>query len=84
MSLRKAPMQTTRGIFMFLNKNYQIILSLDFFFRMTILSSRSHTCIHPQVSRMSNKDDGCKKLNKKGQSILEMHTDIESSNDTMV
>lgn len=31
---------------------------------MTILSSRAHTCIHPQVSRMANKDDLCKKLNK--------------------
>lgn len=32
--------------------------------RMTILSSRGHTCIHPQVSKMANKDDLCKKLNK--------------------
>lgn len=31
---------------------------------MTILSSRGHTCIHPQVSKMANKDDLCKKLNK--------------------
>jgi hypothetical protein len=33
---------------------------------------------------MPSKDDGCKKLNKKGQTILEMNQEIESSNDTMV
>jgi len=33
--------------------------------KMTILASRQHTCIHPQVSRMSNKNELCKKLNKK-------------------
>ena len=31
---------------------------------MTILASRQHTCIHPQVSKMGNKDDLCKKLRK--------------------
>jgi hypothetical protein len=32
---------------------------------MTILSSRTQTCIHPTVSKMPNKDESCKKLNKK-------------------
>ena len=32
--------------------------------RMTILASRGHTCIHPLVSKMGNKDELCKKLNK--------------------
>lgn len=32
--------------------------------RMTILASRSHTCINPIVSTAPNKDDFCKKLNK--------------------
>jgi hypothetical protein len=31
---------------------------------MTILASRQHTCIHPQVSKMAAKDEACKKLNK--------------------
>ena len=31
---------------------------------MTILASRAHTCIHPQVSKLPNKDETCKKLNK--------------------
>ncbi|GFO15051.1 fanconi anemia group j protein [Plakobranchus ocellatus] len=30
--------------------------------KMTILGSREHTCIHPQVSKMKNKNDGCKEL----------------------
>ncbi|GFR59172.1 fanconi anemia group J protein [Elysia marginata] len=35
--------------------------------KMTILGSREHTCIHPQVSKMKNKNDGCKDLlNDKG------------------
>ena len=29
---------------------------------MTILASRTHTCIHPKVSKSSNKDEGCKQL----------------------
>ena len=33
---------------------------------------------------MPSKDDGCKKLNKKGQTILEMNQENENSNDTMV
>lgn len=32
--------------------------------KMTILASRQHTCIHPQISKMANKNDLCKKLNK--------------------
>lgn len=32
--------------------------------KMTILASRQHTCIHPQISKMPNKNDLCKKLNK--------------------
>jgi hypothetical protein len=31
---------------------------------MTILASRQHTCIHPQVSKMSNKDELCKNMRK--------------------
>ena len=31
---------------------------------MTILASREHTCIHPQVSRTSNKNEGCDTLIK--------------------
>ena len=30
--------------------------------RMTILASREHTCIHPEVSRAANKNDGCRDL----------------------
>jgi Fanconi anemia group J protein len=35
---------------------------------MTILGSRDHTCIHPTVSKMKNRNEGCKELNdrKKG------------------
>ncbi|KAH9524209.1 Fanconi anemia group J protein [Bulinus truncatus] len=29
---------------------------------MTVLGSREHTCIHPEVSRMKAKNDGCKDL----------------------
>ena len=29
---------------------------------MSILASREHTCIHPQVSTGKNKNDECKKL----------------------
>ena len=29
---------------------------------MTILASRAHTCVHPQVSKAPGKDDACKKL----------------------
>jgi len=29
---------------------------------MTILGSRDHTCIHPVVSRMKNRNEGCKEL----------------------
>jgi len=32
--------------------------------RMTILASRSHTCVHPTVSKGGNKEEGCKKLVK--------------------
>lgn len=31
--------------------------------RMDVLASREHTCIHPEVSRGSNKNEGCKTLN---------------------
>ena len=31
--------------------------------RMAVLASREHTCIHPEVSRSSNKNEGCKTLN---------------------
>lgn len=31
---------------------------------MTILASRQHTCIHPTVSKMGNKEELCKKLRK--------------------
>ncbi|XP_072164417.1 Fanconi anemia group J protein homolog [Diadema setosum] len=36
--------------------------------RMTILASREHTCVHPEVSRSRNKNEGCKDLldNNKG------------------
>ncbi|CAG5124041.1 unnamed protein product [Candidula unifasciata] len=30
--------------------------------RMTVLGSREHTCIHPQVSRTKNKNDACREL----------------------
>uniref|UniRef100_A0A0P6DQW9 DNA 5'-3' helicase n=1 Tax=Daphnia magna TaxID=35525 RepID=A0A0P6DQW9_9CRUS len=30
---------------------------------MGVLASRDHTCIHPQVSRSANKNEGCKTLN---------------------
>ena len=30
--------------------------------RMTVLSSREHTCIHPRVSKSSNKNEECKQL----------------------
>ena len=29
---------------------------------MTILGSREQTCIHPQVSKMKNKNEGCSEL----------------------
>ena len=38
---------------------------MDFFFfscRMTILASREHTCIHPDISKSRNKNEGCKEL----------------------
>ena len=35
-----------------------------FFCRMTILASREHTCIHPQVSNSGNKNEGCENLLK--------------------
>lgn len=28
-----------------------------------MLASREHTCIHPEVSRSSNKNEGCRTLN---------------------
>ena len=31
---------------------------------MTILGSREHTCIEPTVSKMRNKNEGCKELNE--------------------
>ncbi|CAG0896403.1 unnamed protein product [Darwinula stevensoni] len=37
--------------------------------RMTVLASREHSCIHPQVSRMKNKTEGCK-------DVLEGKTDF--------
>ena len=30
--------------------------------KMTILASRDHTCIHPTVSKMKNRTEGCKEL----------------------
>jgi hypothetical protein len=30
---------------------------------MGVLASREHTCIHPEVSRSANKNEGCKILN---------------------
>ncbi len=32
---------------------------------MTILASRQHTCIHPEISRAANKNEKCKELLKK-------------------
>ena len=29
---------------------------------MTILASREHTCIHPEISKSRNKNEGCKEL----------------------
>lgn len=29
---------------------------------MTILAAREHTCIHPAVSQMKGKNEGCKEL----------------------
>ena len=43
--------------------------------RMTILSSRQHTCVHGQVSKMPNKNELCKKLNKKKISDTENEND---------
>ena len=34
------------------------------FCRMTILASREHTCIHPQVANSGNKNEGCENLVK--------------------
>lgn len=31
--------------------------------KMTILGSREHTCIHPTVSKLKNKNEGCKEQN---------------------
>lgn len=31
-------------------------------FRMAILGSREHLCVHPEVSRSKNKNDGCREL----------------------
>lgn len=45
---------------LYFNLNY----FLNFCKRMTILASRAHSCIHPQISKMSNKDEMCKKINK--------------------
>lgn len=45
--------------------------------KMTILSSRTHTCIHPQVSKMPSKDEGCKKLNKKGGSMADPDNTVD-------
>ena len=33
-----------------------------FSYRMTILASREHTCIHPEISKSRNKNEGCKEL----------------------
>ncbi|XP_059096440.1 Fanconi anemia group J protein-like [Tigriopus californicus] len=33
--------------------------------KMTILASRDHTCIHPAVSKMKNRNEGCQELNDK-------------------
>ncbi len=30
--------------------------------RMTILGSRDHTCIHPTVSKMKNRNEGCREI----------------------
>ena len=30
--------------------------------KMSILASRDHTCIHPSVSKMSNRNEGCREL----------------------
>ena len=35
--------------------------------KMTILASREHTCIHPTISKMKNKTEGCKELIDKKQ-----------------
>merc|ERR550534_2542338 len=32
---------------------------------MDILASREHTCIHPEVSRSTNKNEGCRELTDK-------------------
>ena len=62
-------------IFLVLNVLFYIFIFppfvLPFFFtecatfRMTVLASREHTCIHPVVSRSSNKNEGCRELNDK-------------------
>ncbi|CAF0846025.1 unnamed protein product [Brachionus calyciflorus] len=46
--------------------------------KMTILASRAHSCIHPQISKLSNKDEMCKKLNK-DKSIGDLENKNESS-----
>ena len=39
---------------------------------MTVLASREHTCIHPEVSRNSNKNEGCKDLNDRKKARLQV------------
>ncbi|EDQ88903.1 uncharacterized protein MONBRDRAFT_26081 [Monosiga brevicollis MX1] len=42
--------------------------------RMTVLSSREHTCVHPRVSKASHKNDECSKLlGGKGQGGAQCH-----------
>ncbi|XP_041348018.1 Fanconi anemia group J protein homolog [Gigantopelta aegis] len=46
---------------------------------MTILASREHTCIHPVISRSSNKNEGCKDLlNGPGCSLCEKAKRVSS------
>ncbi|XP_076052795.1 uncharacterized protein LOC143032210 [Oratosquilla oratoria] len=42
--------------------------------RCTVLSSREHSCIHPEVSRMPNKQEGCRLLLDQGKVLLSTQT----------
>ncbi len=46
---------------------------------MTILGSRDHTCIHPVVSRMKNRNEGCKELmDRRVGSGCSYHTNVKN------
>jgi len=42
--------------------------------KMCILSSREHTCIHPVVSKNSNKNDECRKLLDPHVKVYDLHS----------